>query len=229
MPNFHDIIRNKTVAVVGPAPSIIGTDQYGLIESYDVVVRLNHALPVPKKLIRHIGERTDLLYSSTKIPKSLHPNLTLVSDTIKYLVCPYGPIDPFARYMKNFKDSNKGKIPFHCPYTKEQHQAIEAKVGTRPTIGLAAIIHLLEHEIRELYITGLTFYHSTPGDEGGYYEEYKNKDDYKGKATASEVMKLVKRIGVHDMDAHVRYIKNLMKSDPRITCDLAMDHVLGRV
>jgi hypothetical protein len=224
MKNFSDYILGKKVVIVGPAPSIVGTGQHDKIESYDIVIRLNHALPVPSKLHKDIGERTDVLYTTTKA-KSLHSDFDFLQKTLKWIVCPYADVEPFDRYMVQFKKKNKDRIPFVCAYSHNEYHQVLTSIGTRPTIGLSAIIHMLKHEISELYITGMTFYKKTPGNKGGYYEEYKNKDDYKGKATEKEVLALTNKIGVHNMDRHVDAMRILMQDD-RVVCDEALKYVL---
>ena len=218
--SYADFMLGKRVVLVGPAPSIVGSQQHDLIESYDVVVRLNHALPVPENLFCDIGRRTDVLCSTVKIPKSLNPDLKLVKDAVQWVVCPYSPDSPpFNRYVREFRSRNTIGLPFLC-------EAISADIGTRPTIGLAAIIHILQHRVKKLYVTGLTFFKRTTGNDGGYYDEYKNEDDYKEEATEAEVMKLVKKIGVHDMDKHISHMRGLVVSDLRLVCDAGMMEVL---
>jgi len=227
MQRYSEFLLDKRVVLIGPAPSIVGSGQCQAIEDYDVVVRMNHALPVPAASQQDVGKRTDILYSTVKIPKSLHPNLQFVKKTVEWLVCPYGPVDPFDRYMKNFESKNKDVgIRFLRAYNGEEHLAVEREIGTRPTIALAAIIHLLRFGISELYITGITFYKKTTGNEGGYCEAYKNKDDYgAAQATEKRVMALVNRIGVHDMEKHIIHMRKLM-SDDRLRCDMALREVL---
>ena len=41
-------LKNKRVALVGPASSVVGSQQQELLDSYDIVVRLNKAFPVPE-------------------------------------------------------------------------------------------------------------------------------------------------------------------------------------
>ena len=46
---FADLLNNKRVVVVGPAPHIIDYNGGSLIDSYDLVVRINHGYVVPEK------------------------------------------------------------------------------------------------------------------------------------------------------------------------------------
>ena len=51
---METFLKDKTVVIVGPAPSIIGSNQGKLIDSFDIVIRLNKALPIPEHL-KHLG------------------------------------------------------------------------------------------------------------------------------------------------------------------------------
>lgn len=223
---YEMYIRGKRVVVVGPAPSIVGSCQHDLIESYDVVVRLNHALPVPDSMQQDIGSRTDVLYSTVK-KKSILQDFEMLNQLVRWIVCPYANVKPFDKYMHEFDDATLNfNLPFVCAYDKEQYKSIESSMGTRPMISLSAIQHLLFCEASEIHITGLTFGMATSGNKGGYYEDYKNKNDYKGEATEKEVVAIIDRCGVHDIQKHVEYLRQLMTSHPHITCDKAMKEVI---
>ena len=61
---FHSYLDNKTVALVGPAESIYGTNKGHVIDKFDIVVRLNKSVPLPENLQADIGTKTDILYNS---------------------------------------------------------------------------------------------------------------------------------------------------------------------
>ena len=61
---FVNYLKDKTIALIGPAESIIGTKKGHIIDQFDIVVRLNKSLPLPKKMSEDIGSRTDILYNS---------------------------------------------------------------------------------------------------------------------------------------------------------------------
>ena len=224
MNSYIDYVKGKRVAVVGPAPSIVGSGQHDLIESYDVVCRLNAAIPVPEALYPDIGERTDVLYSTTKIPKCMNPDRALVYRTVKWVVCPYALTPPFDRYMRDFREWNEALIPFCNPYLPAQYADIETEVGMRPSIGLSAIIHLLSLPVAEIYVTGLTFYKKTTGNEGGYYAEYRKPD--KNVQNEAEAMAFVERIGVHDPDKEHAWFKQAAAQDDRLCYDKAIKELI---
>src|SRR5262245_53939599 len=73
-PEYAEFLRDKRVVLVGPGPTVVGTAQGAFIDGHDVVVRLNHALPIPKAMEADVGSRTDILYHNldftgpTKLP-----------------------------------------------------------------------------------------------------------------------------------------------------------------
>ena len=160
--SYAEYLKNKKVAVIGPAPSIVGSNQGDLIDSYDVVCRLNHAIPVPTAMIQDIGSRTDVLYSTLKIPKTLSKNINIVKDNVDWIIGPYARKDPaFTRHWNKYDKIYGDNIPTYCAYTLEEYKEIEKDVGIRPTIGLSTVINLLKFDVSEVYITGLTFFTGT--------------------------------------------------------------------
>jgi hypothetical protein len=230
--NFRGYVEGARVALVGPAPSIIGSKQGELIDSYDMVVRLNHALPVPSELTEDIGTRTDILYTTTKIPKTLPEDPQVVLDAgVQALVMPYyEKHEAFERHVVKCRKIYAGALPLFIPYSHKDYAVIEVQVGARPTIGLSAIIHLLSMNITELYVAGLTFYFKTEGNAGGYYEQYKDKHDY-GDAKADEetaFKKVINKWKVHDPAKEAAYVAHLVRKDKRLTGDAGFTEVIER-
>lgn len=59
---MNDLVKGKTVAVVGRAGSIIGTGNGPAIDAADVVIRINWVLPLEADQAPDVGTRTDLVY-----------------------------------------------------------------------------------------------------------------------------------------------------------------------
>ena len=61
---LNNFLKNKNVAVVFNDNELQKTNNIDeIIDSYDVVVRLNKAFPVPVELTSDIGRKTDILYN----------------------------------------------------------------------------------------------------------------------------------------------------------------------
>ena len=166
--DLTEYLSHKRVVIVGPSDHILTMQQRDLIESYDVVVRLNKAIPVPKHLSECLGERTDIIMTG------LHPKHCISWEIdlwlklhIEWIVSPFPHIKPFKGIIKRFRKFNKGRIKFECRETAGYIDFTKC-LGTRPNTGFAAISHLLSYNINELYITGMTFFQTK------YISEYSN-------------------------------------------------------
>ena len=62
--SYYNMLCNKRVAIVGPSCNTENTNQGKKIDNYDIVVRLNKSIPIPKKRYKDIGSKTDILYNS---------------------------------------------------------------------------------------------------------------------------------------------------------------------
>lgn len=56
------IFKNKNVAIVGPATSLIGSGCGSEIDTFDLIVRHNNSYPVPAELQYDYGTRCDVLF-----------------------------------------------------------------------------------------------------------------------------------------------------------------------
>ena len=60
---FEDYIKDKSIALVGPASYMVGSGHGNEIEQHDVVIRLNRGIELVENYPNDIGTRTDVLYS----------------------------------------------------------------------------------------------------------------------------------------------------------------------
>jgi len=205
---FAEMIKGKRVAVVGPAPHIVGSKQRELIDSYDIVVRINKALPIPEHLQVDIGTKTDLLYNCLNTWDECGGayNIDLWKKSgAQWVICPYPPIKPFDVDIKKFINHNNNRIPFrHFPIGP--YNELFKTLGTRPNSGYLAILDLLMYDIEELYITGFSFF------KGGYYPEYRQKNE-------QQVMDFMSKGCGHKQGPQIEHFKALMRKDSRIKVD----------
>src|SRR5262245_35241333 len=63
-PSFAKLVSGRTVAIVGPARTMLGKNQGAHIDAHDLVVRFNDTFDLPsrRELTADIGTRTDILY-----------------------------------------------------------------------------------------------------------------------------------------------------------------------
>ena len=173
---YASYLSGCRVALVGPVPTVVGSKQHDLIESFDRIVRLNHALPIPKIMVQDVGKRTDIWYHNFwhEHPRAISPqDLSLIATaTVDWLCCggPYMNLDEHY----HFRD----RIDFYLPYLQNDFSFRTVsprryiwnawRASTHLNVGVSAILDLLAFNVRELYITGFTFYMGSQSYHAGY-------------------------------------------------------------
>ena len=159
---FVKYIENKSVALVGPAQSILNTNNGHIIDKFDMIVRLNKSLPLPDHLKNDIGTRTDIIYNSlnrTDYPGQNNLDTNLYKNHGVSFVCSSYPFnhnvfhDDIANYVYRYKFDIPLKV-----MNDGKFRNFENSLATRPYTGTCAIMDLLSYPIKHLYITGLDFY-----------------------------------------------------------------------
>ncbi len=205
---FYEYVQGKTIALVGPAESILGTGRGHIIDKFDVVVRLNKSIPLPKDLSRDIGTRTDVLYNS--LNTSDFPGENKLSPTlhkkygIKFVCSSYPCMSVFREDILHYVRKYKFELPFKV-MDERKFRKFEQYLGTRPYTGTCAIMELLSFPIKYLYITGLDFYYSK------YYSQY--REISKGQ------LKYTRNSNIHNAKPQLQYLKNIALVDDRVLLD----------
>ena len=167
---FAHYVNGKTVAIVGPANSVVGTNRGSLIDKFDIIIRLNKALPIPKKLMCDIGSRTDIIYNALNTTDFPGQNILDTNfykkNGVKFVVSPYPLVNVFFDDIMNYIQRYQFDIPFRTVDTGKYNKFTQ-QIKTRPYTGTSAIMDILNFNIKALYITGIDFY-NTP-----YYSQYR--------------------------------------------------------
>lgn len=218
------VFKDKKVCIVGPASYIENIKQRYKIEKYDVVIRLIRSLPVPKRLLENIGNKTNAVSSSLVGDRGLDldkgkdsKDLKTILDNGKILIVPvigegYGNAWR-AKLIKSQTERQITKISSLSPdieiiqvnlgYFKQYRDELD----TNPSTGLATVCQLLSYPVSELYITGFTFdVHNCP-----YIHEYLDRCIGDGKK--------IDESGWHDGKKEVAFFKKLFLRDSRINPD----------
>ena len=213
---YREYLKDKKVCIVGPAPSIIGSNQKDLIESYDTVVRLHKSIPVPEERVIDVGLRTDIFYHCmNQLPLVGGPiDFAYLQNAIEFIASPYPNIVPFNRDIAHFNKMNKGKLKTHI-INKDLYLKFSKEMNTRPNSGTSAIIDLLSFDIAELYITGFTFF------KGGYDKTYRNQSE-------EQVMAHINSDKTHDIVPQIKYLKKLFETDPRLKGDKKLMEIINK-
>ena len=213
---FYEYVNGKCVALVGPAQSIIGTNNGKTIDKFDIVVRLNKSIPLPSALKDDIGSKTDIIYNSLNtqdFPGQNNLNPALYKKYGVKFVCSSYPYNHniFKDDILNYVYKYKFELPFKV-MDDTKFKQFENLLGTRPYTGSCAIMELLSFPIKYLYITGLDFYQTK------YYSEYRH--------ISKEGLKHTKNSTIHQAKPQLDYLKHISLMDDRIILDGFLDKLL---
>ena len=213
---FYEYVSGKCIALVGPAQSIIGTNNGNTIDKFDIVVRLNKSIPLPSNLKDDIGTKTDIIYNSLNtqdFPGQNNLNPELYKKYGVKFVCSSYPYNHniFRDDILNYVYKYKFELPFKV-MDDTKFKKFENLLGTRPYTGSCAIMELLSYPIKYLYITGLDFYQTK------YYSEYRH--------ISKEGLKHTKNSTIHQAKPQLDYLKHISLIDDRIILDGFLDKLL---
>ena len=186
--NLEQFLKGKRVIIVGPAESTMNNKDGIFIDSFDVIVRVNRGIEPTELYKEYIGSRTDLLYNCLYE----HPDNGGIID-----------LDYF-KWNKNMSIVDK-----------EEYLKFEKELKCRPNCGTVAIWDLLQYDIKELYITGFTFYLDN-FMQG--YKDHVDKKKFKNKCFKSER---------HNQKNLWNFLKKQKKKDNRIKTDKYLEKILS--
>lgn len=199
--------KDKKVAIVGGADSVLNDKLGKFIDSFDVVVRINNGLiPIPMQK-DYIGEKTDFLFHSFYVRNndagSSPIDIDLFSKKVNNMIifannykCSIYSLRNFIYFIK----ITKNKLKFSQINKK---QFFENKNILHPfgaTTGFSAINTILNCKPKELYITGFTFF-KTPHNSA--YRTFKKDEP-------------IFQSGSHNAEEEYKYIKKLYYENKNI-------------
>jgi hypothetical protein len=240
--NLCDFLKGKRVAIVGPGPHLSGAKKGELIDSYDVVVRVQTEVGNAVDF----GEKIDIVQSclnshySSKVANYLKkedckkPKFIICHDTVARETF-YGSdewhdtVEEYNNYLKKYN------IPFsHCKRKDDQWDrwALYWEVYPKQHVemlgddllieftenfnsGYGAINHMLRYPIEELAIFGYSFYNF------GHVKNMRDKysEAYIDGIGSSEEANLGPSSALHDQLSQIIHFKNVIMKDPRVTLE----------
>jgi len=218
-------LKNKKVIIVGPSASTLINKNGNFIDSFDIVIRVNRGVEPTKLYSEFIGKRTDILYNCMleKPDNGGIIDVQLLKDNnVKYII--YHPEVSFEGICINKppRALNMNTINnLHSNNINTQmidpifYNSISKKVSCRPNTGFIALFHLLSFDIKELYITGYTFY--LDGFMDGYKDQV-DKEKFRNKCFKS------KR---HNQKNLWNFLKQQKNLDNRIKTDKYLEKILS--
>jgi hypothetical protein len=218
---YSKFLKNKRVILIGPAWHTKNTDQTKKINSYDVIVRMNAGFVLSEKIQKDIGCKTDVLYCSFSkyfLRKDMFNAVNIGNTGIKWIIgTGHHQIGMFKNVISNIDNHINIDI-----IDKERHKDVIYKAGTKKKItsGIITVFDLLQYDIRELYITGFTFYNI-------FFKMKKKKYYYKGympgySSRASTAWH------AHDNKKEFYYFKKICQEDKRVVCDETLKNIIER-
>ena len=207
--SFAKLIEGKRIAYVCPSPHLIGKKMGKLIDSYDLVVRINQGYDMPEELWEDYGSRTDILMNCLNIHKieALRKGMDFAR-SLKYIVCPMVSMWDIQR-VHDFLDEIG--TPWHNVCDGYLFKIFK-EVGTTCNTGLTGIITMLNYNIEELFITGMTFFNMNTFGKI-YYNKYhdeavknNNFSDTEEKTPSMEEL----RIDIHQQQPQIEYFNKML-------------------
>lgn len=210
---LESLISGKRICIVGPAPNLKGSGSGILIDSYDVVVRVNQKFQMSDDQKKDYGKRCDILigsFNENNIKECFDNLQFLIEQKLIIGVMPnkgYKPIERFSEFL----DSKGVKNYF---LNDRYIYKVFREVGTVVNSGLMSIILLMNYNVKEIYVTGFTFYNM--GKFGKIYnDEYFNSVVRSGNLNLEKQEDYAKRNDflIHDIESQIRYFSSLWKGN----------------
>ncbi len=218
-PFDRDWFKDKRVAIIGGADSVLKEKRGKFIDNYDVVVRINKGVEVIENQWEYVGTRTDILFHSfmdnPKEPgsspitgelwKKQKVDRVIYSHNHKEIRRGIYDIILFAK-------KTNGHITFSEVPTDIHLQNIKSIAPYSPTTGHIAINTVLKCKPKEVYITGITFFKTA------HNKLYRDK-------TLKVIENRMK--GIHNPDAEYQYFKRLyIKNKDIIKPDTTLSEII---
>lgn len=162
------LVEGKRIAVVGPSPHLQGLNYGEKIDSYDVVIRLNQKFAIPESKHKDYGSRTDIMCGSFNHLNQgeCDQNKDYIK-SLKLLVCPMLSMWDLNEQNKWFDSTG---VPYHNVCDGHLFKIFK-EVGTTCNTGFTALLILLNYNIKELFVTGMTFFDMNKWGNV-YFDEY---------------------------------------------------------
>tara|TARA_B100001758_G_scaffold208963_1_gene190874 strand:+ start:699 stop:1445 length:747 start_codon:yes stop_codon:yes gene_type:complete len=222
---YSNYLKGKNVAIVGPSESAFFDKNGDYIDSFDVVVRINRGIELlPGKEI-FLGNKTNILYNSLDFNIYSGGELKGI-DNIEFICCPYSKSEEtynesiFTSVGSEKSLFSKYNIRFINP---KLYTSWQTKSKSRINSGFGAIIDLLDHDIKSLFITGIDFYRSF------YHENYCKERNRSRTVKAIEdelEFKVFNDQQHHNPDRQYACFKEIVKSDSRVILDPFLNKIV---
>jgi hypothetical protein len=229
--NLLRLVEGKRVAVIGPAPYLIGKNNGATIDKYDIIIRIN-SFSVPDNVTIDYGSRADIMFHNfgtpwmnllkTKISdkpnkfselkmlgclaiKSTHSETNFMSWEDGYI----------SDVVKNSDSINTNNVPFYWIGVKD-YKKLHSIIGCEPYQGVLSLAVLIKYPIKELFVSGFTFYQGDTSFKSLYYDGYRNDNTRFNGAPH----------GKGSIEKSISFVKNLVQENDKV---LNLDPEIKRI
>ncbi len=152
-------LKGKKVALIGPAPTLEGSNLGSYIDSFDIVCRINHSLLIPEDLIKDYGLECEILFHNCNPHTVFHHLLNDLDEyTPPYLCCVGKKNTPLFNREKSFELFVDYPTHFYHAGDRFFEELTKTIGHTSPDTGIGAMAMLVSSEIESLFIGGFSFY-----------------------------------------------------------------------
>ena len=236
--NLFELVSGKTVALVGPAPHLLGKGAGNTIDKCDIVCRINDIIP-PQDLRKDYGSKTDIMFHNFATPYlgGLEKKKSIYEEyysKLKMIVCPVVKSshlendyltwdnDRESAVVGNYKKIDNHNIPFYWIGLRD-YKELYRKIGCEPVCGILGASIILEYPIKELLVCGFSFYLGGNRHEDIYHDSHL-VDEYKVNRTFGIH-------GGHGYNANIKQIEFFKKMchehKKKIRIDSRMESILN--
>ena len=203
------LIEGKRIAYVCPSPHLKDQRMGHYIDSFDLVVRINQSFSMPEEQWIDYGKRTDILMNCLNINKlrALNNNMDYVR-ALKYIICPMVSMWDIGR-VNSFLEGTG--VPWQNVCDGFLFKIFK-EVGTTANTGLTGLMTLLHYDVKEIYVTGMTFFNMNTFGKVYYDEyhdsavEYSNFSDTSDKEPSTKEL----RMDIHSQMPQIRYFRKIL-------------------
>jgi len=207
---LNEMLKDKKVIIVGNAGYLQGKNNGALIDSFDIVVRMNFG--ITNIIKEDFGSKTDLLYNY--LSDEMFTNEEYIQDLLKAKVKRI--ISVYHSYKAiSFINILDNRIT-HELIDKNFFESIKKTMYKAPQTGTNAITHLLLSDLKQLNVIGFDYYKS------GVYEGYRGL--YGDEAKNVKINETD-----HNINAQIKYLFNLYLRDNRLVFDDEMKKLIGSI
>ena len=215
-PDLEKLLKGKRIVLVGPSSHIKGKGLGEKIDSYDVVVRIGQFFEIPENMYADLGKKTNIVahsFNQFQIPQCNKSFL----NSLDFVMCSMASSTFKSSHDSFFKSLTTKSYNVPDPYFYK----ICREAGTVVNSGFAALEILLQYDIKELFVTGYSFYNM--GKYGDvYYDDYEKKAKSTAIKTKGEFKKITPQQARHDLhnqESQIQRFSKLIKEHKEITLD----------